>query len=91
MSPLRLALLTMLTLIACAAPPQVDEVLSDSGDAVDHVGDHHIIYVPAYSHVYHGNQPMQRFQLAITLSVHNISFRDSITVHKIHYTMPMGS
>ena len=46
--------------------------------------DHHVIYVPAYSHVYHGNSPL-RFALTATLSVHNISFRDSIWVHKIRY------
>jgi hypothetical protein len=40
--------------------------------------------VPAYSHVYHYDSPL-RFALTATLSVHNISFRDSIWVHKIRY------
>ena len=53
-------------------------------EPIGQYGDHHVIYVPAYSHVYHDDSPL-RFALTATLSVHNISFRDSIWVHKIRY------
>lgn len=64
-----------------AAEPTVDE----RGYAVGQYGDHHVIYVPTYSHVYHSGTSPRRFQLTTTLSVHNISFRDSVRVHKVRY------
>ena len=42
-----------------------------------------MIYVPAYSHVYLGDD--RRFQMTTTLSVHNISFRDSVWIDKVRY------
>ncbi|MEC8991301.1 MAG: DUF3124 domain-containing protein [Candidatus Latescibacterota bacterium] len=52
------------------------------------LGDHHVIYVPTYSHVSHGENRVQR--LMTTLSVHNISFRESINVHKVRYYNTQG-
>ena len=64
-------------------------VLGTGSDGVDvgdwRHGDHHVIYVPAYSHLYYGDGTALRFPLTATLSVHNVSFRDSIWVHKIRY------
>ena len=81
------AVLTLLTLVACTEPKQQtgEEAAMTSAASLDQFGDHEVIYVPAYTHVYHGGQPIQRFQLAITLSVHNTSFRDSIRIHKIYF------
>lgn len=80
------AAIALLTLVACTEPTQQpSEVPTTPAASLDEFGEHQVIYVPAYSHVYHGSQRMQRFQLAITLSVHNTSFRDSLRLHKIHF------
>ena len=42
------------------------------------------IYVPAYSHVYHGDR-QQPFQLAVTLSVRNTDLVHAITVVSVDY------
>lgn len=51
-------------------------------------GDHHVLYIPTYSHVYHGEGRAQR--VTATLSVHNISFRESISLHKVRYYNTQG-
>lgn len=65
-------------------PPQPEKTVpAATADPFGELGDHHVIYVPTYSHVRHGEGTSRR--LATTLSVHNISFRDSIWVHKVRY------
>ena len=91
MRTVRFAVPALMALVACSGPaPQPGPALpestaSASAASLDQFGDRPVIYVPAYSHVYHGGPKTQRFQLDITLSVHNTSFQDSIRLHKIHF------
>ncbi len=42
------------------------------------------VYVPAYSHIYHGNREA-RLLLSVTLSLRNVDTRHSITITTIDY------
>jgi len=42
------------------------------------------VYVPIYSHIYHGNQG-KTMNLTVTLSIHNIDPTRSITLEKVEY------
>jgi hypothetical protein len=42
------------------------------------------VYVPIYSHIYHGNQG-KTMNLTVTLSIHNIDPTRSITLDKVEY------
>jgi len=78
--------IALLVLASCAQSSDRDRQLAqtDRLEPIGETGDHHVIYVPAYSHVYTGDHA-RRFQLAMTLSVHNISFRDSVWIDKVRY------
>lgn len=75
-------------LLACAEPP-VESSSTPTPDLpvtpVGVRGDHHVIYIPAYSYVDVGDRGARRFSLTTTLSVHNVSFRDSIWIDKVRY------
>lgn len=43
-----------------------------------------IVYVPAYSHIYHGDR-QEEFLLAITLSIRNTSLTDAIVIRSVRY------
>lgn len=43
-----------------------------------------VVYVPAYSHIYHGDR-QEEFLLAITLSVRNTSLTDAIVIRSVRY------
>ena len=88
MNRITIAGLVTLLLVACGegdTRPPSSEVAARAAaaDPIGELGDHHVIYVPTYSHVTHGEGTARR--LTTTLSVHNISFRDSIWVHKVRY------
>ena len=76
--------IALLVLASCAQPSDRQLAQTDRLEPIGEMGDHHVIYVPAYSHVYSGDHA-RRFQLATTLSVHNISFRDSVWIEKVRY------
>jgi hypothetical protein len=42
------------------------------------------VYVPVYSHIYHGNQERQ-FSLTATLSIRNTNVKEDIMLHSIDY------
>ena len=42
------------------------------------------VYVPVYSHIYHGDKG-ERFNLTTTLSIRNTNFKKSITLNSIDY------
>lgn len=42
------------------------------------------VYIPAYSHIYHGNREA-RLLLSVTLSLRNVDLRNSITLSRIDY------
>jgi len=48
------------------------------------------IYVPAYSHIYHGNKETPLL-LSVTLSIRNIDPNDSMTVTEINYYETEGA
>jgi hypothetical protein len=43
-----------------------------------------IVYVPVYSHIYHGDQ-QEQFPLTVTLSIRNTSLNDTIVVRSVRY------
>lgn len=47
------------------------------------------LYVPAYSHIYRGNQE-QPFLLTVTLSIRNIDLYEKITITGVHYYETQG-
>ena len=67
--------------------PQPNIGTSASSDLKTGIGQ--TIYVPAYSHVYYGNG--KEFLLAITLSIRNTSFTDSISVTSVRYYNSKGN
>jgi len=88
MNRFTIAGLAVFLLAACGQgetrSPQPEEANPSANvEPFGELGDHHVIYVPTYSHVRHGEGTSRR--LATTLSVHNISFRESIWVHKVRY------
>jgi hypothetical protein len=88
MNRITFAALAAILLAACGQgdtrmPKAEVAALPATVDPFGELGDHHVIYVPTYSHVRHGKGTARR--LATTLSVHNISFRDSILIHKVRY------
>lgn len=48
------------------------------------------IYIPAYSHIYHGNKETPLL-LSVTLSIRNIDSTNSITVTKVDYHETAGA
>ncbi|PHR28468.1 MAG: hypothetical protein COA36_06215 [Desulfotalea sp.] len=48
------------------------------------------IYVPAYSHIYHGNRETPLL-LSVTLSIRNIDANNSITITKVNYHETAGT
>lgn len=52
--------------------------------------DAHLVYVPAYSHVYVGDRN-RRFQLTCTLSVRNTSLQDTLELKSVRYYDSHGS
>ncbi|MFT5701361.1 MAG: hypothetical protein ACI8ZB_004252 [Desulforhopalus sp.] len=47
------------------------------------------VYVPAYSHIYHGNKETPLL-LSVTLSIRNIDLNNSITITKVDYHETAG-
>lgn len=47
------------------------------------------VYVPAYSHIYHGNDE-DRLLLTVTLSIRNVSPKTSITITAVDYHATAG-
>ncbi|MGE4506180.1 MAG: DUF3124 domain-containing protein, partial [Desulfovibrionaceae bacterium] len=70
------AAILALLLALCAAPALAQAVRALSAGQ--------LVYVPAYSHTYHGaaNRP---FYLTITLSVHNVDTKRSLTITEVDY------
>ncbi|MFW2368621.1 MAG: DUF3124 domain-containing protein [Desulforhopalus sp.] len=48
------------------------------------------VYIPAYSHIYHGNKETPLL-LSVTLSIRNIDLEGSLTVSSINYHETEGS
>ena len=53
------------------------------------LSDGQIIYVPAYSHIYHGNKE-KPFMLAVTLSIRNIDLKHQISITVVDYYETQG-
>lgn len=47
------------------------------------------IYVPAYSHIYHGNKETPLL-LSVTLSIRNIDLNNSLTIYSVNYHETAG-
>jgi hypothetical protein len=47
------------------------------------------VYVPAYSHIYHGNKETPLL-LAVTLSIRNIDLNNSLTITSVNYHETQG-
>jgi len=47
------------------------------------------VYVPIYSHIYHGNKG-KTMNLTVTLSVHNVDPKNSISLEKVDYYATSG-
>lgn len=62
----------------------VDEVAVASGDSSLPAADARVVYVPDYSHIYHGSN-LRRFGLTTTLSIRNTDPDRSITVTSVRY------
>lgn len=77
MNTLRLRLWALLVLALCAAPfaAQAEPPALSTGQT---------LYVPAYSHVYHGPKD-QAYLLTTTLGIHNTNFGKSIVVEQVRY------
>ena len=48
-----------------------------------------VVYVPAYSHIYHGNKEAPLL-LSVTLSLRNVDPENSLTVTKVNYYETQG-
>jgi hypothetical protein len=48
------------------------------------------VYIPAYSHIYHGNKETPLL-LSVTLSIRNIDPNDSVTISAVNYHETQGS
>lgn len=48
------------------------------------------VYIPAYSHIYHGNKETPLL-LSVTLSIRNIDLNNSITIAKVDYFETEGA
>lgn len=66
------------------AGEDVDEVAVASGDSSLPAADPRVVYVPDYSHIYHGSN-LRRFALTTTLSIRNTDPDRSITVTSVRY------
>ncbi len=63
-------------LLFLAAPSFAREILDLTKEGT--------VYVPAYSHVYHGNKQAE-FLLNVSLSIRNVDLKQSITVTSVGY------
>lgn len=92
-----LALATAILMIGCGgaddgarSPPgeaptdEVDEVAAASGDSSSPAAVSRVVYVPDYSHIYHGSE-RSRYALTTTLSIRNTDPDRSITVTSVRY------
>lgn len=79
---LKHAVLTLLILIFVVVPVIATEPLqSTTGQTV---------YIPAYSHIYHGNKETPLL-LSVTLSIRNIDLKRSLTVNSVDYHETEGA
>lgn len=79
----RHALLYTIILFLCTAPClwAAESIERTTGQTV---------YVPAYSHIYHGNKETPLL-LSVTLSIRNIDLNGSLTIRSINYHETEGS
>lgn len=70
----------LLATFAAAAP----------GECVPATSKGQTVYVPAYSHIYHGNRESPLL-LTITISIRNISATDSLTIDSVDYYDTKGA
>jgi len=73
-------LLFMLTLLPAMAAEAAEGVVKTSGQTV---------YVPAYSHIYHGNKNA-KLLLSVTLSIRNVDPDNPITITVVDYYETQG-
>jgi Protein of unknown function (DUF3124) len=72
-----------LLLVACSTA-------SLAGEALGRTSKGQTVYVPAYSHIYHGNREAALL-LAVTVSIRNISPQRSMTVTAVDYYDTKGA
>ncbi len=70
-------------LVACCAT-------SHAGEAPGRASKGQTVYVPAYSHIYHGNREAALL-LAVTLSIRNISPQRTLTITAVDYYDTKGA
>lgn len=73
---MRTALSLALALAILAAGPAAADVNRSLGQ---------VVYVPAYSHIYHGIKKPTPFYLAVTLSIRNTDPRNSLVLKSVRY------
>jgi hypothetical protein len=78
---LKHVLLTLVLLVIASPLLAADHLQPTTGQTV---------YVPAYSHIYHGNKETPLL-LSVTLSIRNIDLKGSLTVSSINYHETEGS
>lgn len=71
-----LKLLLALALLAALAAPAAADIHRSRGQ---------VIYVPAYSHIYHGIKQPTPFYLAVTLSIRNTDPKHSLVLTSVQY------
>jgi hypothetical protein len=64
------------------APPNLQDYDADGAVAAELI-DHHVVYVPVYSHIYY--QGGSSYQLETTLSVRNVDIENPIYVEAVDY------
>lgn len=77
------AVVTALWLIAASLP-------SHAGENPGRTAKGQTVYVPAYSHIYHGNREAALL-LAVTLSIRNVSPQRALTVTTVDYYDTKGA
>lgn len=78
----RLLIASSLLVVSCIAPVLASEAFPRSAGQT--------IYVPAYSHIYHGNKETPLL-LSVTLSVRNVDPAESITITAVDYYETQGT
>ena len=66
----------LLALALLAAAPAAAEVHRSTGQ---------VVYVPAYSHIYHGIKQVQPFYLTVTLSIRNTDPKKALVLKSVQY------
>lgn len=80
-STARIARVFSFLALVCALVPAGSPALAGSGPKSSRG---QTVYVPAYSHVYHGDRE-HPFYVAATLSIRNTDLNYSITIHEVNY------